>query len=135
MLITKFPQSFHSGNQAKYFLYTHESMKPSKNHTLLMTTRSSIWQLDYPSGGGGGGVLWKGEGGPMPPPPPDALMPLSSNTVINPVYHTARNLQCVQKLSFNKLSKPNLNNAIYDPPFSAMSNTLLHIIVVYLYIL
>ena len=47
MLIKNFPQSFHSGNQAKYFLYTHESMKPSKNHTLLTTTRSSIWQLDY----------------------------------------------------------------------------------------
>ena len=28
-----FPQSFHSGNQAKYFLQTHECMKPSKTYT------------------------------------------------------------------------------------------------------
>ena len=50
MLITGFPQSFHSGNQAKYFLLTHVSMKLSKNHTLLMTTRFTTEGIQVTNG-------------------------------------------------------------------------------------
>ena len=50
MLIKKFPQSFHSGNQAKYLQWTHKSMKTSKNHTLLMTTRFSMEGIKVANG-------------------------------------------------------------------------------------
>ena len=77
-------------------------------------------------------------GGTMPPPPPwTHPWPLSSIILINWVYPTARNLQCYyhsinwanQTLIIPYMSASSLKIT----PFRAISNTLLHIFVVYLY--
>ena len=47
MQIKNSPHGFLSGNQAKFVPHIHVTAKPSKNNTLLMTARYSIWQLDY----------------------------------------------------------------------------------------
>ena len=43
----KIPQSFLSGNQAKFILQIRVTAKPLKINTLLMTARYSVWQLDW----------------------------------------------------------------------------------------